>query len=432
MSRLRKPPVGYLHGRQVTAIERFPWIHWVYYWLVTHLTVRLIFVGAIGISPMVLIMLTGFEDRSFQVSYMLLAWIFSCMTVGLLRCPSLQVDAVLPQRVEAGSTFQTLYTLHNQGRRVARSIDVDTIVFSAVTYLYLHRAHCTVLNPGEREIVRGTGRARIRGVYTLPALRWDTDYPCGLWRWGKTQRIARTLVVYPKYARLEELDIPLGNRNKNELAATQERSREAYEFHGCREFRDGDSLRHVHPRSSARMGFPVVKEYQAEGRSRTALLVDTRCTWWRTQSIREVLRKDDPVEGALALAASIADALSVTDRVLELLVAGPTVFRFVSAGRVGYLEEVLDILAGIEGSTHDTLSRLEPLLFEEIRLIQSVCLLFTVWDQKRAELVRNVQIWGVGLKAVLITADGKRPPEVPDEVLCLSARAILRGEVNRL
>ena len=432
MSRNWKPPVGYLHGRQVTAIERFPWIHWVYYWGVAHLTVRLIFVGMIGVSPTVFIMLTGFEDRLFQVSYMLLSWILSCMVVGLLRSPSLEVEASLPHRVEAGSIFETTYRLHNSGKRVARSIDVETILFSAVTCLYIRRAHCAVLSPGETEIVRGSGRARVRGVYTLPDLRWDTDYPCGLWRWGKTQRRARILAVYPKYMRLEELDIPLGNRNRNELAATQERSREAYEFHGCREFRDGDSLRHVHSRSSARLGFPVVKEYQAEGRSRTALLVDTRRNWWRSNSIQEVMRRDDPVEAALSLAASIADALSVTDRVLELLVAGPNLFRFVSSGRVGYLDEVLDILAGIEASTEDTLSRLEPLLFEEIRLIQSVCLLFTVWDKHREELVRNIHVWGVGLKVVLITPNGTRPQDVPDEVICLGARAILRGEITRL
>ena len=432
MSRTRKPPVGYLHGRQVPAVERFPWLHWVYYWVVAHLTVRLIFVGVVGISPTFLIMLTGYEDRSFQVSYLLLAWMLSCMAIGLIRFPAIEVEASFPHRVEAGSTFTTSYRLYNRGRRVARSLDVDTILFSAITHLLIRRAHCAVLYPGEIETVRGMGHARIRGIYTLPALRWDTDYPCGLWRWGETQRLVRTLVVYPKYVRLEELNIPLGNRNKNELAASQERSREAYEFHGCREFREGDSLRHVHPRSSARLGFPVVKEYQSEGLSRTALLVDTQSSWWRDNSIQGLLRKDDPVEAALSLAASIADALSVTDRVLELLVAGPNLFRFVSAGRIGYLEEVLDILAGIESSTTDTLSQLEPVLFEEISLIQSVCLLFTLWDSKREELIKRAHMWGIGVKAVLITPDGKRPKELPAEVLCLSARTILRGELARL
>ena len=111
----------------------------------------------------------------------------------------------------------------------------------------------------------------------------------------------------------------------------------------------GDALRHVHPRSSARLGVPVVKEFQAEGRSRTAVLVDTRAGNVLS-CMRARLMREDPVEAALSLAAAITDALSTTDRVLELLVAGPQIYRFVSAGRVGYLEEVLDILAAVEPS----------------------------------------------------------------------------------
>jgi len=432
MRQNRKPPVGYLQGRQTLAIERFPWLHWVYYWIVAHLTVRLFFLGMIGISPMVFILLSGFEDRSSHVSYLLIAWILACMVVGYFRLPRLQVESLLPHRVEAGSTFATRYRIQNVGRRIARSVDIDTIIYSAITYLIFRRAHCPLLFPGESMMVSGVGVARVRGVYQLPNLRWDTDYPCGLWRWGETHPMARSLVVYPKYMRLEELDIPLGRRNRMELSASQDRSREAYEFHGCREFRDGDSLRHIHPRSSARIGVPVIKEYQSEGRSRTALLVDTQCTWWRANSIREFMRRDDPVEAALSLAASIADALSVTDRVLELLVAGPNLFRFVSSGRIGYLEEVLDILSSIEASTEDPLSKLSPVLFEEIQLIQSVCLLFTAWDPQRAELVKNLDMWGVGLKPILITPNGVRPQGLPSEVACLSARAILRGEMTKI
>jgi hypothetical protein len=117
---------------------------------------------------------------------------------------------------------------------------------------------------------------------------------------------------------------------------------------------------------------------------RTAVLVDTRRPlsgrWW------DLLPRFSPFEAALALTAAIVEALSVTDRVLELLIAGPEVYRFVSAGRVGYFEDVLDILSGIESCREDTLDKLEPLLFEEIRLIQSVCLVLTGWDARRAAL----------------------------------------------
>ena len=124
--------------------------------------------------------------------------------------------------------------------------------------------------------------------------------------------------------------------------------------------------------------------------------------------------------------------IQVWQGVLELLVAGPEVYRFVSKGRVGYLEEVLDILAAIEPCREDPLDRLEPLLFEEIRSIQSVCLILTGWDARREALVRDIGVWDIGLKVMLVTADGLSPAGLPPEVTCLAAGDILRGEVHGL
>jgi len=426
-ARLRNPPVGYRHGRQARAVRRFPLLHGCYYWLSAHMTLRLLFVGLLGVAPTVFLMLADLENRAFQATFAILGWIAVCLATGWLARPRVQVESRLPQRVACGSEFETRYIVRNTGSRAARSLGIDTLVYSGITRLRLLPAWLAVVAPGEVAQPRGSGRARMRGVYTLPALRWDSDYPCGLWRWGRTDPSERLLFVYPRYTRLEALDLPLGPRNRNELSAAAELSREAFEFHGCREFRDGDSLRHVHPRSSARVGVPVVKEFQTEGRSRTALLVDTRSrrllSDWHPR-----LLENDPVEAALALAAALVDALSETDRVLELLVAGPSVYRFVSAGRTGYLEEVLDILAAVEACRDDPLDRLEPVLFDEIRLIQSVCLVLTHWDARRAALVRDLDAWGVGLKIVLVTADGKRPPTLPADARCFMARAVLRGE----
>lgn len=172
----------------------------------------------------------------------------------------------------------------------------------------------------------------------------------------------------------------------------------------------------------------MVKEFQSEGRSRTAVLVDTRRPL--SGRWRDLLPRSSPFEAALALTAAIVEALSVTDRVLELLIAGPEVYRFVSAGRVGYFEDVLDILSGIESCREDPLDKLEPLLFGEIRLIQSVCLVLTGWDARRAALVDELEAWEVGLKIVLITPDGRRPDGLPPGAQCLGARAVLRGETT--
>lgn len=175
----------------------------------------------------------------------------------------------------------------------------------------------------------------------------------------------------------------------------------------------------------------MIKEFQSEGRSRTAILVDTRETL-RLKRRGTSFRRETPVEAALSLAAAVTDTLSSTDRVLELLVAGPQIYRFVTAGRGGYLEEVLDLLAAVDPCREDPLDRLEPLLFEEVRALQSVLLILTGWDQRRSELVQNLSAWETGLKVVLITPKLDMIAGLPPDVIRLTAKSVLRGEVRAL
>lgn len=240
----------------------------------------------------------------------------------------------------------------------------------------------------------------------------------------------RRLTVFPAHAPLTALDIPMGARHRLDTHAARQLTRSALEFHGCREFRAGDALRHLHPRSSARAGVPVVKEFQAEGMGRTAIVVDT---WARLPAtVRRVV--DDPVvEACLSLAAAVAEHLSRSDRVLELLAAGPGLYRFESAGRAGFLEEVLDILASVDPVGTDPLSRIQPVLMDEIRAIQSVCLILGRWDRKRAALVQELAAWQVGVKVILVTwREGVPPTELPDGAVCVSAGRVRRGEVVAL
>ena len=424
--RFGRAPIGYQQGRRERLAMQFPFFAWCYYFLASHITVRLLTISTVCVAPAAFMMMSGWQSRAFDIAFAVAAWIVGCAVAGFALRPRLVVEARLPARVECGSAFAARYEVRNVGRRTARGVSVETLRFPAFTALRLRSVALESLAPGDSATLAGGGKARMRGRFVLPALRWDADFPCGFWRWGRTLPETRTLAVYPRHARLDAFALPLGNRNRREVSAASQLTREAFEFHGCREFRDGDSLRHVHARSSARVGAPVVKEFQTEGRARTALLVDTRGRWM-FGGTRERLLDIDPFEAALSVAASVVDYLATTDRVLELLVAGPEVYRFVSAGRIGYLEEVMDILAAVEPMKDDPLERLEPMLLDEIRLIQSVCLVFTGWDERRRRLVEELEAWEVGLRALLITPFGRRPPDAPDIVECLSARDVMRG-----
>lgn len=426
----RLAPVGYQHGHRARLVRRFPTLHWVYYFLFSHTTLRLYLVLLIGVAPTLFLLLTGFDTPFSRVGFAMLALLVAAPLTGLALRPGIEATCDMPARVECGSRFSLRYRLRNTGRRGGRGLTVETLIYNDYMQLRLPRPVIEWLPPGASQTVTGSGIALERGVYTLPALRWDSDFPLGFWRWGRSDRRERQLVVYPRYHRLQSLDIPLGPRAQHDLSASAEPTREAFEFAGCREYRDGDALRHVHPRSSARVGAPVVKEFQTEGRTRTALLVDTQGRTPRTW--RRLTRHRDPLEAALSLATAIVEALSTRDCMLELLVAGPEIHRFVSAGRIGYFDEVLDILAGIEPCREDPLADLEPLLFAELPRLQSICLVLTRWDARRRRLAQTLASHEIGLLILLITPDGTPPGALPADVRCLSARGILRGEVTQL
>lgn len=422
-------PVGYRRLRYTGIHRRVPFVGWLYYLLCSHGTPRLLAYGVVGVVPTLVLLFFGVDSPFFMLGFAVLAYTLAGMAVGLAIRPRLHVICHGPVRMEAGSKAPVRYEVRNVGRLASRDISIDTLIYPDPRHLRLSTARIPTLAAGGVCTAEGRIIGRKRGSYVLPALRYDSSHPFGVWRWGRTSGVPRTVIIYPRYARLVSFDIPLGVRNRLDAADSRQLAREALEFHGCREFRDGDALRHVHPRSSARLGIPVVKEYQAEGRSRTAVLVDTAATplatLWHTRGV-------DLVEGTLSLAAALTDALARTDRVLELLVAGPGIYRFVSAGRAGYLEDVLDILAALEPCQEDPVARLAPVLLDEICAIQSVCLLLTRWDAKRKALVDQLEAFGVGLRVVLVTPRRRRPDGLPGDVVCHAVQDVLDGKVVTL
>lgn len=416
-----------LEGRSWRG-RHFPVVTWFYYASAAWVAPRLIAIAFIGLVPTVALLLFGVNNPAVLLAFVIVGFIAAGLVVtGLLR-PRLEVKSHLPARVAAGGPFTIRYTVANRGRLAARDVEIDSLPFPYILELRSRPASLQYLGGGEQCTVTGGGRALKRGRYLLQPLRWDTDFPFGLWRWGNTDWSDRVLNVYPAHATMQSFAMPAGARHRRETHVASHLTREALEFHGCREFRAGDLVRHIHPRSSARLGVPVVKEFKAEGRGRTAMVVDT---WRQSRWTGGDMFRDRIVEASLSLAASIVDHLARTDRVLELLIAGPGLYSFESAGRMSYADEVMDILAGVDPCREDPLPRWAPRLLEEIREIQCVVLILGRWDEPRAALVKELAASGTGLKVLLVEHRNRHPvnADLPPEVTRLRADHILNGEV---
>jgi uncharacterized protein (DUF58 family) len=123
---------------------------------------------------------------------------------------------------------------------------------------------------------KGTLRGRLprRGRYRLGPLRISTRFPFGLLSRTITDGRTETLTVYPRLGRLTRA---WAARRREAFAGTHRRERRhgpEGDFYGVREWRPGDSRRWIHPRSSAKLGKLVVRQFEQPRNRDVAVLVD--------------------------------------------------------------------------------------------------------------------------------------------------------------
>ena len=121
--------------------------------------------------------------------------------------------------------------------------------------------------------VRGDLAALPRGVHAVRGASIETTYPLGILRVRRQIPAPKDIVVYPAPAALRNqaggglagLAQALGAGHGNDQPS------------GLRDWRDGDEVRRVHWRATARRGHPVVAEWDAVQGDGLEVVLDRRC-----------------------------------------------------------------------------------------------------------------------------------------------------------
>ncbi len=352
--------------------------------------------------------------------------------VGWFVRPRLEINRILAKRVTAGADFPVSYQLTNHGKRPLWDLVTDTLPLPRGLRM-ITRPACTPDLAGGRTVrLTATVHALRRGDYLLPSVRVASTFPFGLWCWGATGSHRQMLMVHPSFAPLGTLRLPIGRRYQPRGIALSSKIGESMEFLGCRDYREGDSLRHLHMRSWARTGQPVVREFCEEYLSRAALILDNHRPppAWFSLGLG---KPADPVfEAAVSLGAAIADHFCRHDFVVDLFAAGKDVYRFQSGRSLAYLENILDILACLQPQRPDTFPELSAQIMEEAPQLSGALFVLLNWDKPRQDLVDAVQACGASVRVILICGKQGPPPDLPPVVEPLAAHDILAGRCTAL
>ena len=206
-----------------------------------------------------------------------------------------------------------------------------------------------------RARVRWQGVAPRRGKYRFRTLELATRSPFGLLERRVSVGAAAQLTVYPMIGQLaRRWQYIHREASETRRGARHDLSTQQQEYHGLRDYRPGDSPRWIHWRTSARLGQPMVKEFEQQHEQDLAILLDP----WipRTKVTAE---QREAMEEAIKFAATVCyETCRHPGRRLLLGWTGSTPGVRQGPASVKLLHEFLEQLATLRSSTEAGLSAL--------------------------------------------------------------------------
>jgi uncharacterized protein (DUF58 family) len=263
----------------------------------------------------------------------------------------------------------------------------------------------------EREVPplppQGEGEVRMeilplhRGVLRFTGAALARTDPLGLFRSCVTVPAPQTVLILPKRYLLPPIALSGAMKYQEGGVALAANVGRSDEFVALRDYRRGDPLRHIHWRSWAKAGRPIVKEFEDEFFVRHALVLDT----FDDEPNSEIL------EEAVSVAASFACTVLTQESLLDLLFVGNQSYCFTAGRGLAHVDQMLEILASVKNCADKEFAALEHLVLNHISAVSGCICVLQRWDEARTHLVKSLRALGVPLLVLVVARAGENKPE---------------------
>jgi uncharacterized protein (DUF58 family) len=320
-------------------------------------------------------------------------WLVAVIAMLFYR-PRVKLDARYASRISAKETLAVDVRIEQTGRSRGADLvvlphnlptEIDSIPEDGMALPDLIKGKITNVKLGLR--------CNKRGKYLLKGFRVESGFPFGILRSRQTFRQEQAILVYPTFRPLTQLRLPTGRRYQPGGVAMASKLGESFEYLGNREFRDGDNVRDIDWRATARLGRPIVREWVEEYMLRVAVILDTHAP---------NPGQAESFEHAVSLAAAVSDYMARQDYLVDLFAAGPNLYHLTAGRSLAYLDQILEILACVEANPDEPFDVIEPQLAELLSRISTVICVFLDWNDARRAFVRRIHSQGVAVKVIVV------------------------------
>jgi uncharacterized protein (DUF58 family) len=242
----------------------------------------------------VLLFIVGTNNQAgwlIVLSSLLLGVAAAGMFLPVLMVRRVTVERVAPEEAFQGSALRVDLAVGNEAGRPKVALTLRDRHIQPVRVFLSH------VGPGERAILSTQRTATRRGVMESERVMLSSGAPFGVAEARRAVPAAGRTIVYPRVVPVSSTAFLNGALGQGDERARQLRRGGDREFLGLREYRPGDSMRHVHWPSTARTGSLMVREFEQDQVPRLGILVDT----WSDAGV-----EDTPLDLACSIAASVA------------------------------------------------------------------------------------------------------------------------------
>jgi uncharacterized protein (DUF58 family) len=236
-----------------------------------------------------------------------------------------------------------------------------------------------------------------RGLLRFSRATLARPDPLGLFRAFVNISLPQTTLILPRRYPLPVLALPGAMKYQQGGVALAASVGQSEEFVALRDYRHGDPFRHIHWRSWARVGKPVVKEFEDEFFVRHALILDTFTR----------LEQGETFEEAVSVAASFATSVQTQESLLDLLFVGPQSYCFTAGRGLAHSDRMLEILASVQPCADKPFHTLEHLVLNHIKVVSGCICVLMAWDEPRRGFIEKVRSLGVPVLVLVVVGPGE-------------------------
>lgn len=235
-----------------------------------------------------------------------------------------------------------------------------------------------------------------RGNLRFTGVTVTRSDPFGLFRALLNVSCPQSLLILPKRYFLPPIALPGTLKYQPGGVALASAVGQSDEFVALRDYRRGDPLRHIHWKSWARTGRPIVKEFQDEFFVRHALILDT------------FVGTDDgeAFEEAVSVAASFVCTIQSQESLLDLMFVGTEAYCLTAGRGLAHSDQMLEVLASVHFCRDKSFRVLRELVIGHAELVSGCICVLLAWDEERQQLVRQLKAMGLPLLVLVVTNGG--------------------------